>query len=758
MPDLSHDLLLLITNLSQHKDKSNIISLFTEGIRALFPYFIIEWRDDQRDPEHKVFAVQTRDRHFGYLVVESDKIISGEVRSLIQNAVQMVAVILERVEHENALEEYRDNLEQLVEAKTHDLVVREIKYRNLYESMIQGVVYQDTEGEILSANPAAERILGLTLAQMQGRSSTDPRWHSIKEDGSDFPGEEHPAMLALRFGKEVLNVVMGVFKPSLEDITWINIHAIPQFREGEKKPYQVFTTFEDITEKKRNADGFSVLSKKQESILAAIPDIIMEVNEHKVYTWANEAGQLFFGMDVIGTTADSYFEGEQDTYNRVQPLFNGSEDVIYVESWQRRKDGVKRLLAWWCHVLKNEKGEVLGAISTARDITENRQLEISLAERNRFIESLVNLQPDIVYIYDLVDHKNVYSNNGVERILGYSVAEIQEMDSGLIELLMHPDDWPVYLNEVIPRYLNAADGEQITHQYRMRHKSGEWRWLSSTEIIYNRSYDGTPKQIFGVIHDITDRKMAEEEVLRLNTELEQRVIDRTAQLELANKEMEAFAYSISHDLRAPLRAINGYTTMLKDRLSETLDEEGKRILGVIILSTVRMDRLITDLLNLSRITRGPLQVSLVNMTEMVESVFQELARQEEKLQIELEIRDLPEISADPNLMRQVWTNLLSNSMKYTAKLKKRTISIGTSQETGTHITYFVKDNGIGFDPRFAEKIFGVFQRLHTDEEYEGTGVGLAIVQRIIQRQGGKVWAEGKEGKGATFYFTLPKRV
>lgn len=246
------------------------------------------------------------------------------------------------------------------------------------------------------------------------------------------------------------------------------------------------------------------------------------------------------------------------------------------------------------------------------------------------------------------------------------------------------------------------------------------------------------------------------EVTELNATLEQHVAERTFQLECANKELEAFSYSVSHDLRAPLRAIDGFSTFLEEEYGGKLDEEGRRLLGVIRANTRKMDRLITDLLALSRTTQSDLNLTRIDMRSLVESVFQEAGTEEIRRQFKLTIEPMPEAWGDPVLLRQVWVNLISNAIKYTAKSTVKEIEIGGFIKNDDRV-YFIKDSGVGFNPNYIGKLFGAFQRLHKPEDFEGTGIGLAIVQRIVRRHEGRVWAEGKENSGATFSFSLPNR-
>lgn len=239
--------------------------------------------------------------------------------------------------------------------------------------------------------------------------------------------------------------------------------------------------------------------------------------------------------------------------------------------------------------------------------------------------------------------------------------------------------------------------------------------------------------------------------------LEKKVQERTQQLETSNKDLEAFSYSVSHDLRAPLRAIDGFSQILEEDYANKFDEEGKDVIATIRTSTQEMGTLIDDLLSFSRLGRQSMKLQTINMTTLAKSVFDELQKTNHDREIQFSCEDLPEIQGDSSLLRHVWINLLSNAIKYTNKKSKAQIMIG-SKIQGNDILYYVQDNGAGFDMKYVNKLFGVFQRLHDRRDFEGTGVGLAIVARVITKHGGKVWAEGEVDKGATFYFSLPKKV
>ncbi|MDZ7963605.1 MAG: AAA family ATPase [Nostoc sp. DedSLP03] len=275
----------------------------------------------------------------------------------------------------------------------------------------------------------------------------------------------------------------------------------------------------------------------------------------------------------------------------------------------------------------------------------------------------------------------------------------------------------------------------------------------SQMILAHKATDGSLEYFSTIMRDISALKAIEAEVRQLNAELEERVIQRTAELQAANKALKAFSYSVSHDLRAPLRAIVGFARMIQEDYGKQLDAEGNRYLKIVRDNAKRMGELIDDLLNLSRLDRKEMTRQPVLPNEIIQQLLSDLASDLKDRQIEFAIADLPICQADPSLLKQVWINLLSNAIKYTRYKSPAYIQVGYEVMDGEGV-YFIKDNGAGFNMQYANNLFGVFQRLHREQEFTGTGIGLAIVQRIIQRHGGRIWAEAAIDRGATFYFTL----
>jgi PAS domain S-box-containing protein len=356
-------------------------------------------------------------------------------------------------------------------------------------------------------------------------------------------------------------------------------------------------------------------------------------------------------------------------------------------------------------------------------------------------------------------------NPAAERILGYTADEI--IGKQTPACWHDPEEVTRYaqqLSEELDETILPGFEVFAARARRNLPEENEWTFICkdgrripvNLSITALRDDEGRITGFVGLGYDLTEHKHAEEEIYKLNYELEQRVADRTSQLEAANRELEAFSYSISHDLRTPLRAIDGFSHILLDNYAAKLDDEGRRLLRVVRDNTGRMAQLIDDMLKFSRTGRVELAFSGIDMEKMARDVFAELQASAVHSKVQLEIDHLPSAWGDSAMMRQVFVNLLSNAIKFSRGKETPKISVGATVNDAETI-YFVKDNGVGFNMQYAGKLFGVFQRLHSVNEFEGTGIGLAIVKRIVARHGGRVWAESKDNEGATIYFAFPNK-
>jgi PAS domain S-box-containing protein len=360
-----------------------------------------------------------------------------------------------------------------------------------------------------------------------------------------------------------------------------------------------------------------------------------------------------------------------------------------------------------------------------------------LMEKNQALENyalLINNSADLICIINSNTFHIEEVNDAVYDRLGYSVPEMK--GSSLLDYLSEDGRFKV-------KQLAKDRLPNFSFEALMYTKDNEPRYFSWNVVHKHHSW-------FANGRDITRQKKADFEINQLNKNLERNI----AQLQLTNKELEAFSYSVSHDLRAPLRSINGYAQMIQEDHAHNFNEDAKRMLNVIRNNAKKMGTLIDDLLAFSRMGRKEIGRVPVDFNKLVESVLVDI-RQAAPEKTKITLQPLPNTQCDPSLLSQVYINLISNAVKYSAKKENPEVEIG-AEEKEEEIVYYVKDNGAGFDMQYAHKLFGVFQRLHSNEEFEGTGVGLAIVQRIIVKHGGKVWAEGIPGNGAVFYFSLPK--
>ncbi len=387
-------------------------------------------------------------------------------------------------------------------------------------------------------------------------------------------------------------------------------------------------------------------------------------------------------------------------------------------------------------ICRDQDGNVPGAAGLTHGLRKGKGAEDRLRKQAGELRTLIDHLPDIIARFDrhlrcIFVSPQVTDAFGVteEKCLGKTVRETGLFNEGMLSLFKSRSH----------RVFESGRPETFEFSYA---GPVETRYFS-TRFVPEFDGEGSIVSLLSIMQDITERKQVEMELQ-----------NRTAQLENLNRELESFSYSVSHDLKAPLRTIGGYSRMLLRKQGFKLDEDARDMLRVIGNHAGMMGQLINDLLALSRVTCKDMNISEINLERLAGDVWKEIAVAAGEREMEIRVGNMPSGFGDPSLVRQVLMNLLANAVKFTRDRKPGIVELGSNM-VNNEVTYYVRDNGVGFDMKYYEKLFRVFQRLHGDNEFEGTGVGLAIVQRIINRLGGRVWAEGKRGGGATFYFTLP---
>jgi PAS domain S-box-containing protein len=566
-------------------------------------------------------------------------------------------------------------------------------------------------------------------------------------------------------------------------IYWVATTVVPTLSK-EGKPRQYVAIRADITERKRAEDAVKESLATREAALKELADQKFALDQHAIVAVTDVQGTITYVNDKF-CAISKYSKDELIGQNHrilnsrhhskgfFQQMYHAIANgmVWHGEIKNRAKDGS----IYWVDttiVPFMADGKPRQYVAIRADITERKLAAEALSEQAlelaRQAEELRHsrqaLEAQTLTLQSVLDSmaeglvaadeqgKFLIWNRAAEKIVGHGPADLptEEWSEHYGNYL--PDGVTLVPTEQLP-LVRAIHGETSTSEIFLRNpKVAEGTWIEARGAPL-KDRDGAVRGGVVAFRDITQRKADEREIQKLNDELEERVIQRTAQLEEANQELEAFTYSVSHDLRAPLRHMSGFTKILAEDFGTSLPAEAQRHLQRIEQGALRMGLLVDELLNLTHVGRQSLAVQVTGLGSIVKDVQSLLGPETEGRKVEWKIGDLPYVECDPTLVRLVFQNLIGNALKYSRPRSPAVIEIGQTEKDGQPVI-FVRDNGVGFSMKYADKLFGVFQRLHRPEDFEGTGVGLATVQRIVQKHGGRVWAEAALDKGATFYFTL----
>jgi PAS domain S-box-containing protein len=600
----------------------------------------------------------------------------------------------------------------------------EKKFSTILESSPDGLIIVDKNGFIQVVNRQTENLFGYNRSELLGQpiSMLIPLNHRDGHHKHMQGYFNNPLARPMGMGLELFGLKKDGAKLPVE------ISLSPIDYPGDPL---VAAAIRDITKRKQSEELLREREERFRSIVSSVYDAIIILDENgRVLNWNKGAENIFgwseeemLGKSLTQTMPEKYRSQHTADLKRYKESRQSNLIGKSIELEGLRKDG--KVFPLELSLGKWHKGDNVFYCGIVRDMSERKRAEKMMSE----MVALVAFSEDA--IISLTADGNIYSwNKGAESLYGYTFEEVRDKHINIIV----PEELIANEKELINKVL---DGNSLAHYETVRQcKDGTMLNISlSISPIKDKS-----NKIIGIskiARDITEEIKRKEEILQLNTEL------------------DAFTYSVSHDLRAPLRSISGYSQILLEDYHDKLDEEGLRVTNVIIKNANRMGVLIDDLLNFSRLGRKELNMSIVNMKDMVVNLIEEVIPQDKKIRIEIgEIASAP---ADSSMIAQVWTNLIANAIKYSSKNDSPKIEIGSYLED-QHVCFYVRDNGVGFDMKYYDKLFGVFQRLHKMNEFEGTGVGLALVKKIVERHRGHVWAEAEVNKGASFYFSLPKDI
>jgi PAS domain S-box-containing protein len=620
------------------------------------------------------------------------------------------------------------------------------------------IISKDMNGTITAWNRGAEKVFGYSSAEAMGQPMLMLFPPELVDEESGIlarlkRGEGFEHFETIRVRKDGGRIDVSV--------------TISPIKDGSGAIVGASKIARDITESKRAHHYLKESLATSEAALKELADQKFALDEHAIVATTDVQGTITYVNDkfcaiskysrteLLGQNhriLNSGHHPEEFFHQMYHTIANGG--AWHGEICNRAKDGWIYWVDTTIVPFSGEDGKPRQYVAIRSDITERKRAEEALTES--LAASKVALKELADQKFALDQHAIVattdvqgiitYVNDKFCAISKYSRQELVGQNHRILNSGHHPKEFFQQM------YHTIANGQVWRDEICNRAKDGSIYWVDTTVVPFLDAA-GKPRQYVAIRADITERKLAEMEIRQLTDQLEVRVKERTVQLEEANKELEAFAYSVAHDLRAPLRHISGFSKILVEDFNSTLDPEAQRYLQRIQEGAGKMGQLVDELLGLSRLGRQSLNLQAAGLNSIVAEVISMLQPEVEGRQIEWKIADLPFVECDPSMMKQVFQNLVSNALKYSRPRSPAVIEIGEVRKDG-EAAIFVRDNGVGFNMKYSDKLFGVFQRLHRAEDFEGTGVGLATVQRIIKKHQGRIWAEAELDRGATFYFTV----
>ncbi|WP_170130617.1 PAS domain-containing sensor histidine kinase [Sphaerotilus hippei] len=642
----------------------------------------------------------------------------------------------------------------------HTAAARPPLHLAIFHALHDAVLLYDTELRIVSANRAAERLFHRPGQQMLGRNAESMGLRRFRRDGSVMPVEDRAVWQALRGRCAVPPQISGFEGPGLPR-RWIEVSATFVEDIAPEVPEGVVCTISDVTARIEAEDALRESEQRLRLFTEHSRDMVWIADrQHHGLLYVSPACTALWGctVEALQQTPQAWLDAvhEDDRPRVLQgfvPLAQGrAEDIEYRVV---RPDGSMIWVRNRAFPIRDELGELICIGGITEDITLPRMAEAARRARReadarlaRFIEASP-AAPCVLRRDEQRRWRFVFITAAMATLCGRPTGELLGPAMHLGSLT-HPDDVAAVEQALATM---QDDLQPWRHEFRLIHPERGAVWVEARAVPMRDADDAVV--INGYLLDISERKAADDEVRRLNAELEQRVRERTADLEAKRRELESFTYSVSHDLKAPLRGIDGYSRLLLDDKSHLLDDEGREFVGTIRRATEHMARLIDDLLAYSRIERSRPALAPVALAGLVQACVGERQDELQRRGVRLTLALGPErVVADTRGLQLVLRNLLDNALKFTTSQAQPSVEIGCCTQAG-HVRLWVRDNGSGFDMRYHDRIFEIFQRLHRAEDYPGTGVGLAIVRKALERMHGRVWAQSSPGQGATFLIELP---